>query len=102
MTHLAVRSCAVVLALVVAVSPLTAQTLPKAASPEAVGLSSERLARLTRVMKEAVEARQVAGTVTLVMRDGSTSGGGSTPRRYTAELAFRTRAKNVSGWPMIR
>ncbi len=70
MTHLAVRSCAVVLALVVAVSPLTAQTLPKAASPEAVGLSSERLARLTRVMKEAVEARQVAGTVTLVMRDG--------------------------------
>jgi len=70
MTHLAVRSCAVVLALVVAVSPLGAQTLPKAASPEAVGLSSERLARLTRVMKEAVEARQVAGTVTLVMRDG--------------------------------
>jgi len=70
MTHLAVRSCAVVLALVVAVSPLGAQTLPKAASPEAVGLSSERLARLTRVMKEAVEARQVAGTVTLVMRNG--------------------------------
>jgi len=70
MTHLAVRCCAVVLTLVVAVSPLSAQTLPKAASPEAVGLSSERLARLTRVMKEAVEARQVAGTVTLVMRNG--------------------------------
>jgi len=70
MTHLAVRCCAVVLALVVAVPPLAAQTLPKAASPEAVGLSSERLARLTHVMKEAVAARQVAGTVTLVMRNG--------------------------------
>ena len=50
--------------------PLAAQSLPKAASPEAVGLSSERLGRLTRVMKEAVDRRQVAGTVTLVLRNG--------------------------------
>lgn len=50
--------------------PLTAQSLPPAATPEAVGLSAERLERITRAMKDAVEARQVAGTVTLVLRNG--------------------------------
>ena len=47
-----------------------AQALPKAASPEAVGLSAERLGRITRVMQDAARDRQVAGTVTLVVRDG--------------------------------
>ncbi|MBP7777235.1 MAG: beta-lactamase family protein [Acidobacteria bacterium] len=70
MTSLAGRWCAAVLALVVSASPLFAQGLPKAASPEAVGLSSERLARLTRAMQAAVDARQVAGTVTMVVRNG--------------------------------
>jgi CubicO group peptidase (beta-lactamase class C family) len=53
-----------------AAAPLGAQSLPKAASPDAVGMSAERLARLTRVMKDAVDAKQVAGTVTIVLRDG--------------------------------
>ncbi|MGD9906587.1 MAG: serine hydrolase domain-containing protein [Vicinamibacterales bacterium] len=58
-------------ALVVALPPgVLAQALPKASSPEAVGMSSERLARLTAVMQDAVRDRQVAGTVTLVVRDG--------------------------------
>ena len=70
MTSLAGRWCAAVLALVVSASTLFAQGLPKAASPEAVGLSSERLARLTRAMQAAVDARQVAGTVTMVVRNG--------------------------------
>lgn len=70
MTQVAVRSLAVVAAVLASVGPLFAQALPMAASPEAVGLSSERLARLTRVMKDAVDANQVAGTVTLVVRDG--------------------------------
>jgi CubicO group peptidase (beta-lactamase class C family) len=47
-----------------------AQALPKAASPEAVGMSADRLGRITRVMQDAVRDRQVAGTVTLVVRDG--------------------------------
>lgn len=51
-------------------SPLVAQTLPAAPSPEAVGLSAERLERITRAMKDAVDAKQVAGTVTLVLRNG--------------------------------
>ncbi len=70
MTRCAIRSCAVVLALAVSASPLAAQALPTAASPEAVGLSSDRLGRLTRVLKDAVDARHVAGTVTMVVRDG--------------------------------
>ncbi len=56
--------------LLLTAAPLVAQSLPKAPSPEAVGLSSERLGRLTHVMKEAVDKRQVAGTVTLVVRNG--------------------------------
>ena len=47
-----------------------AQSLPRAAAPEAVGLSADRLGRITRVMQDAARARQVAGTVTLVVRDG--------------------------------
>ena len=47
-----------------------AQALPKAASPEAVGMSAERLGRITRVMQDAARDRQTAGTVTLVVRDG--------------------------------
>ena len=47
-----------------------AQALPKAPSAEAVGMSAERLARITRVMQDAVRDKQVAGTVTLVVRDG--------------------------------
>jgi CubicO group peptidase (beta-lactamase class C family) len=70
MMRLTVRAAAALVALVIAATSLHAQALPKAASPEAVGLSSERLARLTRAMKDAVDARQVAGTVTLVVRNG--------------------------------
>lgn len=70
MMRLTLRAAAALVALALAAVPLHAQALPKAASPEAVGLSSERLARLTRVMKDAVDARQVAGTVTLVVRNG--------------------------------
>ena len=55
---------------VVLAGPLGAQSLPVAPSPEAVGLSAERLERITRAMHDAVEAKQVAGTVTLVLRNG--------------------------------
>jgi CubicO group peptidase (beta-lactamase class C family) len=67
-----IRARIVHAAAVLLVSAVTAaaQALPKAATPEAVGLSAERLARLTRAMKDAVDARQVAGTVTLVVRNG--------------------------------
>lgn len=46
-----------------------AQGLPEG-TPESVGMSSERLARLTRVMDEYTRDKQIAGTVTLVARAG--------------------------------
>jgi len=61
---------AVLFALAVHRPALLAQSLPKATAPEAVGLSNERLGRLTRAMQDAVDKKQVAGTVTLVVRNG--------------------------------
>jgi CubicO group peptidase (beta-lactamase class C family) len=46
-----------------------AASLP-AAKPAAVGLSAERLERLTRVMQEAVDSGKTAGLVALVSRNG--------------------------------
>ena len=64
-----VRPVVVLLCLSLAASA-AAQALPKAASPEAVGMSTDRLGRLTTVMRDAVRDKQVSGTVTLVLRDG--------------------------------
>jgi CubicO group peptidase (beta-lactamase class C family) len=55
--------------LATAVLPTAAGTLPKA-SPEDVGMSSERLARVNDVVKKAIDAGEVAGVVTLVARRG--------------------------------
>ncbi|HEX5046619.1 MAG TPA: serine hydrolase domain-containing protein, partial [Gammaproteobacteria bacterium] len=49
--------------------PALAGSLPKA-KPEDVGMSSERLARVHDVVKEHVDAGEVAGVVTLVARRG--------------------------------
>lgn len=43
---------------------------PARPTPENAGLSAERLERLSRTMNEAVEARRIAGAVTLVARGG--------------------------------
>src|SRR5947199_5753441 len=42
----------------------------KHTTPEDVGLSSERLARIRPVMQSFVEQRKMAGAITLVARDG--------------------------------
>lgn len=55
--------------LLLVLSVARAQELPQA-SPEEVGLSSDRLTRLSRVMGEYVDQGRVAGIVTLVIRDG--------------------------------
>jgi CubicO group peptidase (beta-lactamase class C family) len=72
MMRTAIRRSSVLLVALLVWLPAAAaaQALPKAASPEAVGLSAERLGRITRVMQDATRDRQVAGTVTLVVRDG--------------------------------
>jgi CubicO group peptidase (beta-lactamase class C family) len=72
MMRFAARLSSIVLVALLVALPVAAaaQALPKAASPEAVGLSTERLGRLSRVLQDAARDRQVAGTVTLVIRDG--------------------------------
>lgn len=57
------------LLLVVATVPLVAQELP-VATPEAVGMSSDRLDRLTAAIERYVEEGRLAGAVTTVLRDG--------------------------------
>jgi CubicO group peptidase (beta-lactamase class C family) len=42
------------------------------ASPESVGMSSDRLERLTEAMQAYVDERRLPGSVTLVLRDGKT------------------------------
>lgn len=51
------------------VAPAAAQTLP-AASPESLGLSAPRLERLKTAVQAYVDRGEIAGAVTLVMRDG--------------------------------
>ena len=46
-----------------------AQSLPRS-SPASVGMSSERLERLPAAMQRYIDANQLAGTVTLIARDG--------------------------------
>jgi CubicO group peptidase (beta-lactamase class C family) len=50
-------------------SPLLAQELPTAA-PEAVGMSSDRLDRLSSALQEYVDDRRIPGAVAMVLRDG--------------------------------
>jgi CubicO group peptidase (beta-lactamase class C family) len=65
------RQCALLVWLVLSLvtAPVWAQTLPTA-EPEAVGMSSERLARLTATLTDYVEADRVAGGVAIIARRG--------------------------------
>lgn len=60
-----------VASLLFAATPLTtfADTLP-IATPEIVGVSSERLQRLPAAMQRYIDANKLAGTVSLIARDG--------------------------------
>ena len=60
---------AVLAALTLAPGPAGAQGLPTA-TPESVGMSSERLARLDATLQRYIDADMVAGTVSLVARNG--------------------------------
>jgi CubicO group peptidase (beta-lactamase class C family) len=54
---------------VLAASMCLAQQLPTA-SPESVGLSSERLQRIASAVDESIKGQQIAGAVTMVVRHG--------------------------------
>src|SRR4051812_28650016 len=52
------------------VAPLAGQSLPRASRPEDVGLSSERLQRLTTAFNDYVKANRLPGAVILIARRG--------------------------------
>jgi CubicO group peptidase (beta-lactamase class C family) len=64
------RRLPLILAVVVALAGSAAAQALAPARPEAVGLSSERLARLSGVVKRYVDEGRIAGVVTLVARGG--------------------------------
>jgi CubicO group peptidase (beta-lactamase class C family) len=63
------KSIPVLLGFLFLIVSAVAQDLPTA-KPEAVGLSSERLERISAVVQRDIEDKRIAGAVTLVMRHG--------------------------------
>ena len=85
-------NAAVIVALLVApVYAEPAEVLPRAKTPEEVGLSSERLARVRAVTAGHIETGHVPGAVILVARHGKIA--------YFESLGFRDRA---AGAPMTK
>ena len=64
------RLVGVCLAVLLVAGPVAAQGLSSAAAPEAVGLSSSRLQRLSDAMQDYVDTDQLAGAVVLIARRG--------------------------------
>jgi CubicO group peptidase (beta-lactamase class C family) len=79
------------LAIVALAQPAFAQGLPKAARPEDVGLSSERLKRLTSAFQLDVEKAKIPGAVILIARHGKIA--------YFEAIGFQDREKQL---PMRR
>ena len=75
-------AAAAVLAAAITV-PAFAQNLPRAATPEEVGLSSERLKRLTDRFLAGVESNEIPGAVVLIARNGKIA--------YFEAFGFRDR-----------
>jgi CubicO group peptidase (beta-lactamase class C family) len=69
----------------------SAQGLPKAKNPEEVGLSSERLKRISAWMKADIEKGVIPGAVVLIARQGKVA--------YFEAFGYRDRGKNL---PMAR
>lgn len=84
------RTVGATAAALLAAAPLAAaQPLPKAASPETVGFSSERLQRLDDAMTEAVRSEETRGMVTLLARHGKI-------------VAVNSYGERAPGQPMTR
>src|SRR5919109_909528 len=68
-TRFAMKSLALILFLIAVIAwPLTAAA--PTARPEEVGLSSERLKRVTELVQRHIDAKSFSGAVTLVARNG--------------------------------
>jgi CubicO group peptidase (beta-lactamase class C family) len=68
-----------------------AQTIPQAPNPEEVGLSKERLERISAWLKTDVEKKAIPGAVVMILRKGKIA--------YYEAFGFQDREKNI---PMAR
>jgi CubicO group peptidase (beta-lactamase class C family) len=85
---------ALAMAAVVFLTPgvgLAAEVLARAERPEDVGLSTERLARLTQITQEHVEAGRLPGAVMLIARHGKIA--------YLQSLGYRDRDRGLAMTP---
>jgi CubicO group peptidase (beta-lactamase class C family) len=85
MEHRIIAACvAVAASLTIALASLApAQELPRATTPEDVGLSSERLKRLSAVLKEGVDKGEIPGAVVVIGRNDRIA--------YLESFGFRDR-----------
>lgn len=74
-----------------AINPVHAAPLPRAKNPEEVGLSSQRLQRLTEAFNADVNAAKIPGAVVLVARRGKVA--------YFQTFGFQDRAAGVAMKP---
>ncbi len=76
---------------VMALSSVQAAGLPKAAKPEAVGFSSQRLQRLTDTFTADVNSGRIAGAVVMVLRNGKVA--------YLQTFGYQDRTAQVPMQP---
>lgn len=88
---IAARMLAAVVMILVLFGSDVAQGLPRAKSPEEVGLSSERLKRISAWMEADIEKGVIPGAVVLIARQGKVA--------YFEAFGYRDRGKNL---PMTR
>jgi len=81
----------VTLCLILIASIASAQGIPKATRPEEVGLSKERLQRISAWIQSDVDKKVVPGAVVMVLRKGKIA--------YYEEFGYQDREKNI---PMTR
>ncbi|HVY42943.1 MAG TPA: serine hydrolase domain-containing protein [Hyphomicrobiaceae bacterium] len=81
------RPAFIAVALALAATSAVAQPLPKAASPEEVGLSSQRLERIGTALKEQIDKGQMPGAVVAIARKGKLA--------YFEAFGYRDKASNA-------
>ena len=81
------RMLAAMVMILVFVATAGAQGLPPAKNPEEVGLSSERLKRISAWMKADIEKGVIPGAVVLIARQGKVA--------YCEAFGYRDREKNL-------
>jgi CubicO group peptidase (beta-lactamase class C family) len=83
--------CVIAVSLLTVAAPVSSAPLPKAAKPEAVGFSSQRLQRVTDTFNADVASGKIPGAVVLIARRGKVA--------YQQAFGFQDRAADTAMRP---